>query len=58
MANSLLFRFAKLLHVKPKHASGEAASRDKRGRRPEKKNLETVFSRLVPHNVVVYNRAG
>ena len=35
--SSLLFFFAKLLHAKPKHASGEAASREKRGRKPEKK---------------------
>lgn len=28
---------AKLLHEKPKHASGEATSRDKRKRKPEKK---------------------
>ena len=33
----LLFLFAKLLHAKPKHASGEAANRDKRGRKHEKK---------------------
>ena len=36
-AGSLLFFFANLLHEKPKHASGEAVSRDKRGRKPEKK---------------------
>ena len=29
--------FAKLLHAKPNHASGEAACREKRGRKPEKK---------------------
>ena len=29
--SSLLFFFAKLLHAKPKHASGEAACREKRG---------------------------
>ena len=28
---------AKLLHAKPKHASGEAGGREKRGRKPEKK---------------------
>ena len=42
-----IFYFAKLLHAKPKHASGEAACREKRGRKPEKKKSETVFSRLV-----------
>ena len=26
-----------LLHAKPQHASGEAACREKRGRKPEKK---------------------
>ena len=36
-ASSLLFFFAKLLHAKPTHASGEAACREKRGRKPEKK---------------------
>ena len=41
-ASSFLFFFAKLLHAKPKHASGQsreprAASREKRGRKPEKK---------------------
>ena len=30
---SLIFFFAKLLHAKPKHASGEAACREKRGRK-------------------------
>ena len=29
--------FANLLHAKPKNASGEAAGREKRGRKPEKK---------------------
>ena len=29
---SLIFFFAKLLHAKPKHVSGEAACRGKRGR--------------------------
>ena len=33
---SLTF-FAKLLKAKPKHASGEAVCREKRGRKPEKK---------------------
>ena len=36
--------FAKLLHAKPNHASGEAACREKRGRKPEKKKLETADS--------------
>ena len=36
-ASSLLFFFAKLLYAKPTHASGEAACREKRGRKPEKK---------------------
>ena len=36
-ASSLLFFFAWLLHGKPKHVSGAAASRDKRGRKREKK---------------------
>ena len=50
---AVLFFFAKLLHAKPKHASGKAASREKRGRK----------SRLVSipycnNNVVVCNRAG
>ena len=31
-ARSLLFFFVKLLYAKPKHASGKAASREKRGR--------------------------
>ena len=44
-ASSLLFFFAKLLHAKPKHASGEAGNREKRGR-------------LCNNNVVVWNRAG
>ena len=32
-----MFFFAKLLHAKPKHASGEVGSREKRERKPEKK---------------------
>ena len=36
-ASSLLFFFAKLLYAKPTHASGEAACREKRGRKHEKK---------------------
>ena len=50
------FSLQKLLHAKPKHASGKAASREKRGHKPEKKK----FSRLVSviHNVVAWNRAG
>ena len=48
-----MFLCKKLLHAKPKHASGKAASREKRGRK----------SRLVSipycnNNVVVCNRAG
>ena len=39
-----LFFFAKLLHAKPKHASGKAASREKRGRNPEKEKLKTADS--------------
>ena len=35
--STLLFFFAKQLHAKPKDASGEAACREKRGRKPEKK---------------------
>ena len=31
--------FAKLLHAKPNQASGEAACREKRGRKPEKKKI-------------------
>ena len=38
-ASILLSFFAKLLHEKPKHAS-----RDKRGRKPEKKKKETADS--------------
>ena len=41
-ASSLLFFFAKLLHAKPKHASGEAACREKWARKPEKKKEETA----------------
>ena len=37
VSDKLLFFFARLLHAKPKHASGKAASREKRGRKPEKK---------------------
>ena len=40
---SHLFFFAKLLHAKPKHASGEAACREKRGRKPEKKKIRDIF---------------
>ena len=32
-----MFFFAKLLHAKPEHANGEAGSREKRGRKTEKK---------------------
>ena len=32
-SSGLLFFFAKLLHAKPKHASGKAWSREKRGRK-------------------------
>ena len=42
-ANSVLFFFAKLLHVKPKDASGEAASRDKPGRKPEEKKIRDCW---------------
>ena len=34
---SLIFFFSKLLHAKPKHTSGKVASREKLGRKPEKK---------------------
>ena len=43
--SSLLLFFAKLLHVKPKHSSGEVGSCEKRGRKPEKR--KSLFSRLV-----------
>ena len=43
---SHLFFFAKLLHAKPEHASGEACCREKRGRKPEKKKKETFFFSL------------
>ena len=42
-ASSLLFFFAKLLHAKPKDASGKAASRGKRGLKPEKKSLNPLL---------------
>ena len=43
---SLIF-IAKLLHAKPKHASGEAACREKRGRKPRRK-ISLFSSRLNP----------
>ena len=47
MANSLLFRFAKLLHVKPKHASGEAAINEGVGpRRKIKRPSFLVWSHI------------
>ena len=38
------FFFPKLLHAKPKHASGKAASHEKRGRKPKKKKEKTADS--------------